>query len=81
MQARQSWTKPVLTRVKLDPRQAVMQACATTEGYGAWMDGGTACIWGIAPATASPWGCEAGARGSIHNDSFDSSNVSENAGS
>ncbi len=52
MKAKRSWTKPAVTRVKLDPRQAVMQVCARVGYGGGWMSNSAAyCMYGIAPGT------------------------------
>ena len=75
---KRGWTKPAVTRVKLDPRQAVMRVCIANYGYGAWMEAeGALCGFGTTPGTY--FSCEEDPRGSFGNgrQTFDA----ENAGS
>ncbi len=72
MKEKRNWTKPVVTRVKLDPRQAVMQVCSAGPGLGAWIGGGgSSCYYGTKPATTgTAYICATSPRGSIHSTAF-----------
>ncbi len=73
------WKKPVINRVKLDPSQAVLQACIENQGYGAWLTygEGTFCAAALASGTAS---CALSPRGQGASTS-PSTGSNENAGS
>ena len=67
MKTKRGWAKPVVTRVKLDPRQAVMDVCARIGYGGAWMSNPATphCMYGIAPGTGSFMTCPTSPRGSF----------------
>jgi len=72
------YTKPTVTRVKLDPKQAILATCARYNAPGAWMSGAT-CVYGIG-GTRSPFHCGTDARGSVTG-SADLTHDPTNAGS
>jgi len=57
------YTKPVITAVKLDPRQAVLAVCKTNNGFGAWIQSTLAMC--VAGTNTGPYQCPTSPRGSF----------------
>ena len=60
------YTKPTITCVKLDPKQAILSACIRYSAPGAWMAGefGHLCVYG--GSTGALTSCSTSPRGSVH---------------
>jgi len=61
------YTKPTITRVKLDPKQAILATCATYQQGGAWMVTAIpVCVYNAGGGTRTPAGfCAFGMRGQV----------------
>jgi len=59
------YTKPTITRVKLDPKQAVLQVCAVYTQGGAWVNGGGICQYNTGGGTRTANSCFSGMRGQV----------------
>jgi len=58
------YTKPTITCVKLDPKQAILSTCIRYSAPGAWIIDGSRCVYGGTSGFLTP--CPTGARGSFH---------------
>jgi len=61
------YTKPTITCVKLDPKQAILATCTRYSAPGAWIDS-SQCVYAGTDGPFTP--CPTGPRGSVHSFNF-----------